>query len=262
VNKLEFKEKYGSWAIVTGATNGIGRAFVEELILLKFNIVIIGRNQDALSELSKKIEKNNLKSSPLNLDLSLPSSLDKIFEVTDKLNVGLIVLSAGFGNYGDFVDNNLSDNCKMIDLHCKSRMKMCHHYANLFKNQKRGGIINLSSIVAYQGTMRAANYSAVNAFLQNFNEGISMELKKYSVDVLSVCPGPVNTGFEKTAKMKFLISSSAKTVANAAIKSLGRKSTVFPGILAKVLHYSLHSLFSRRLKVAIYNLAFKFLVKT
>ncbi len=262
MNKLEFKEKYGSWAIVTGATNGIGRAFVEELILLKFNIVIIGRNQDALSELSKKIEKNNLKSSPLNLDLSLPSSLDKIFEVTDKLNVGLIVLSAGFGNYGDFVDNNLSDNCKMIDLHCKSRMKMCHHYANLFKNQKRGGIINLSSIVAYQGTMRAANYSAVNAFLQNFNEGISMELKKYSVDVLSVCPGPVNTGFEKTAKMKFLISSSAKTVANAAIKSLGRKSTVFPGILAKVLHYSLHSLFSRRLKVAIYNLAFKFLVKT
>ena len=262
MNKLEFKEKYGSWAIVTGATNGIGRAFVEELILLKFNIVIIGRNQDALSELSKKIEKNNLKSSPLNLDLSLPSSLDKIFEVTDKLNVGLIVLSAGFGNYGDFVDNNLSDNCKMIDLHCKSRMKMCHHYANLFKNQKRGGIINLSSIVAYQGTMRAANYSAVNAFLQNFNEGISMELKKYSVDVLSVCPGPVNTGFEKTAKMKFLISSSAKTVANAAIMSLGRKSTVFPGILAKVLHYSLHSLFSRRLKVAIYNLAFKFLVKT
>jgi hypothetical protein len=61
--------------------------------------------------------------------------------------------------------------------------------------------------------------------------------------------------------MKFLISSSAKTVANAAVKSLGKKSTVFPGILAKVLHYSLHSLFSRRLKVAIYNLAFKFLVK-
>ena len=155
MNKLEFKEKYGSWAIVTGATNGIGRAFVEELILLKFNIVIIGRNQDALNELSKKIERNNLKSSPLNLDLSLPSSIDKIFEVTDKLNVGLIVLSAGFGNYGDFVDNNLSDNCKMIDLHCKSRMKMCHHYANLFKTQKRGGIINLSSIVAYQGTKGA-----------------------------------------------------------------------------------------------------------
>ena len=261
MKKLEFKEKYGSWAIVTGATNGIGRAFVEELILLKFNIVIIGRNQDALNELSKKIERNNLKSSPLNLDLSLPSSIDKIFEVTDKLNVGLIVLSAGFGNYGDFVDNNLSDNCKMIDLHCKSRMKMCHHYANLFKTQKRGGIINLSSIVAYQGTKGAANYSAVNAFLQNFNEGIGMELKKYSVDVLSVCPGPVATGFEKTAKMKFLFSSSAKTVANVAIKSLGKKSTVFPGILAKVLHYSLHGLLSRRLKVAIYNLAFKFLVK-
>ena len=262
MNKLEFKEKYGSWAIVTGATNGIGRAFVEELILLKFNIVIIGRNQDALNELSKKIERNNLKSSPLNLDLSLPSSIDKIFEVTDKLNVGLIVLSAGFGNYGDFVDNNLSDNCKMIDLHCKSRMKMCHHYGNLFKTQNRGGIINLSSIVAYQGTKCAANYSAVNAFLQNFNEGIGMELKKYSVDVLSVCPGPVNTGFEKTAKMKFLLSSSPKTVANASIKSLGNKTTVFPGILAKVLHYSLHGLLSRRLKVTIYNLAFKFLVKT
>ena len=261
MNKLEFKEKYGSWAIVTGATNGIGRAFVEELILLKFNIVIIGRNQDALNELSKKIEKNNLQSSSLNLDLSLPSSTDRVFEATEKLDVGLIVLSAGFGNYGDFIENNLSDNCKMIDLHCKSRMKMCHHYGNLFKTQNRGGIINLSSIVAYQGTKGAANYSAVNAFLQNFNEGIGMELKKYSVDVLSVCPGPVATGFEKTAKMKFLFSSSAKTVANAAIKSLGKKSTVFPGILAKVLHYSLHGLLSRRLKVAIYNLAFKFLVK-
>ena len=54
MNKLKFREKYGSWAIVSGATNGIGKAFVEELILLKFNIVIIGRNQDALNELSKK----------------------------------------------------------------------------------------------------------------------------------------------------------------------------------------------------------------
>jgi short-subunit dehydrogenase len=261
VNNSKFREKYGSWAIVSGATNGIGRAFVEELILLKFNIVIIGRNQDALNELSKKIERNNLKSSSLNLDLSLPNSIDKVFATTDKLDVGLVVLSAGFGNYGEFVENNLSDNCKMIDLHCKTRMRMCHHYGNIFKTQKRGGIINLSSIVAYQGTMQAANYSAVNAFLQNFNEGIGMELKKYSVDVLSVCPGPVDTGFEKTAKMKFLLSSSAKTVANASIKSLGRKATVFPGILAKVLHYSLHGLLSRRLKVAIYNLAFKLLVK-
>ena len=65
VNNSKFREKYGSWAIVSGATNGIGRAFVEELILLKFNIVIIGRNQDALNELSKKIERNNLKSSSL-----------------------------------------------------------------------------------------------------------------------------------------------------------------------------------------------------
>ena len=57
VNKLKFREKYGSWAIVSGATNGIGKAFVEELILLKFNIVIIGRNQDALNELSKKLKE-------------------------------------------------------------------------------------------------------------------------------------------------------------------------------------------------------------
>ena len=146
VNNSKFREKYGSWAVVSGATNGIGRAFVEELILLKFNIVIIGRNQDALNELSKKIERNNLKSSSLNLDLSLPNSIDKVFATTDKLDVGLVVLSAGFGNYGEFVENNLSDNCKMIDLHCKTRMKMCHHYGNIFKTQKRGGIINLSSI--------------------------------------------------------------------------------------------------------------------
>ena len=103
VNKSKFREKYGSWAIVSGATNGIGRAFVEELILLKFNIVSIGRNQDALNEISKKIERNNLQSSSLNLDLSLPNSINRVFEATDKLDVGLIVLSAWFGNYGDFI---------------------------------------------------------------------------------------------------------------------------------------------------------------
>ena len=171
------------------------------------------------------------------------------------------VANGYFENYGDFIENNLSDNCKMIDLHCKTRMRMCHHFGNIFKAQKRGGIINLSSIVAYQGTMQAANYSAVNAFLQNFNEGIGMELKKYSVDVLSVCPGPVNTGFEKTAKMKFLLSSSAKTVTNASIKSLGNKTTVFPGILVfgmptfaplKIQNFS-------KISVNFYIFLFKFL---
>ena len=74
--------------------------------------------------------------------------------------------------------------------------------------------------------MRAANYSAVNAFLQNFNEGIGMELKKYSIDVLSVCPDRLTLDLKKP-QMKFLVSSSAKTVANAAVKSLGKNQQFF-----------------------------------
>ncbi len=262
MDKKKFKEKYGEWAIVTGATNGIGKAFVDELSMLGLSIVIVGRNQKKLDELSRKLKSRGVNCLKLRIDLSLPKSSELLFKKTKKLDIGLIVMSAGFGNYGEFISNDISENSKMIDLHCKHRVEMSHYYGNIFKSKNRGGIINLSSIVAYQGTVSAVNYSAVNAFLQNFSEGLYLELKKHSVDLLSVCPGPVKTGFEKTAKMKFLISSNPKVVAKASLNSLGKKNTVFPGFIAKILHYSLHGLISRRLKVAVYNLAFKLLVRS
>ena len=105
--------------------------------------------------------------------------------------------------------------------------------------QKRGGIILLSSIVAFQGVPGSANYAATKAYVQSLAEGLALELKPFGVDVLAVAPGPVNTGFAKRAGMHMGKALAAKDIAQVSLNALGKRTTTRPGWLSKLLGYSL-----------------------
>jgi len=129
----------------------------------------------------------------------------------------------------------------MLKVNCEALLTLTHHYGQQFAKQRRGGIILMSSMVAFQGTPYAANYAATKAYVQTLAEGLAVELKPYGVNVLAAAPGPVESGFGQRANMKMSMSLSPAEVGVPILTALGRKTTVLPGHLTKLLVYSLRA---------------------
>jgi uncharacterized protein len=237
-----FLKKYGTWAVVTGASDGIGRALAIELAKKGLNLFLIARRQQVLKEVEaeiKSVAKVEVKS--LALDVGAPESSKKIFDAIDAHNIdcGLFAAVAGFGTSGNFIDCNIAHELNMLDVNCKAVVEQTHFFAKRFVSQKRGGIILMGSLVGFQGTPTAANYAASKAYVQSFAEGLHFELAQHHVDVLAVAPGPVFSGFSKRADMKMGSAAHPEDVARGIVRDLGHTITSRPGFLSKFLGWSL-----------------------
>ena len=127
----------------------------------------------------------------------------------------------------------------MVDVNCRSLVELTHVFARRMAERRRGGIVLMSSLVAFQGVPRASTYSATKAFVQVLAEGIRHELKPFGVDVIASAPGPIETGFGGRAEMTMGMSQEPEVVAAETLAALGRKGTVRPGWLGKLLEGSL-----------------------
>lgn len=239
----DFKEKYGEWAVVTGASDGIGRGVALELAQRGLNVVLIARRKNLLKEIELEMRaKTRVEVKALDLDLSIPGSTDQLLDATSDLNVGLFAAIAGFGTSGEFIHSDLKSELNMIDVNCRAVVEQTHHFARRFVKQRRGGIILMGSLVGFQGVPNAANYSATKAFIQSFAEGLYFELKPFGVDVLSSAPGPVASGFASRADMVMGQAAPPEIVARGTVAALGRMVTVRPGFLSKFLGWALITL--------------------
>ncbi|MFZ4405074.1 MAG: SDR family NAD(P)-dependent oxidoreductase [Pseudobdellovibrionaceae bacterium] len=238
--KNNFNTKYGPWGIVTGASDGIGRSMAKVLAKKGLNLVLVARRKELLDTLAIEIQNEfKVEVRVLALNLSEIESIQIIKNYTKDLNIGLLAAIAGYGTSGAFIDSDISDEIQMLKVNCQAVIEQCHHYGSLFAKRGSGGIILVSSIVAFQGVPQSANYAATKAFVQSFAEGIHFELKPYGVDVLVTAPGPVNTGFAKRAKLKMGKAANPTEIAQSTVASLGKAITVRPGFLSKLLGYSL-----------------------
>lgn len=233
-------DKYGSWALVTGASDGIGLAFVYELAKRGFNLVLVARRKEILESVKRDVLKiHDIKVMIIDADLGTEDGVASMLLETKSLDLGLLVAAAGFGTSGNFINNSLREELAMIDVNCRSVVEQNHAFAKRFQEQGRGGIILFGSLVGFQGTPRAANYAATKGFIQVLAEGLRVELKPYGVDVLAVSPGPVNSGFSTRANMQMGNVDKPDSVAREALAALGNKATVRPGFLGKLLGYSM-----------------------
>lgn len=236
MNNIHMVNKYGRWAVITGASNGIGRAFAYELAAEGFNLLLVARQQTVLFELALELEqKFGVDAVELALDFSISGAHEKLIRASEELDVGLFVASAGFGTSGRFTDSNLENELAMIDVNCRAVTEQTHYFSRKFAANKKGGIILLSSIVAFQGVPLSSGYAASKAYIQTLAEGLHYELKPFSVDVLAVAPGPVKSGFSERANLFPTKTESPEVVARQSIIALGRKVTIRPGFLAKLL---------------------------
>jgi short-subunit dehydrogenase len=249
--KLRLKAKYGEWAVVTGASSGIGLELATQLASAGFNLVINSRSLEKLQEVESNLKSlADIQIKVVASDVSENEGIDQIIQVTKQLNVGLLIASAGYGTSGNFIDSSLHSEINMLRVNCEALLSLVHYYGQQFAQQKHGGIILMSSMVAFQGTPYSANYAATKAYVQTLVEGLAVELKPKGVDVLAAAPGPVESGFSQRANMKMSMSLTPSQVGVPILKALGRKTTVLPGALTKLMVYSLRTV-PRRGKVKI-----------
>lgn len=246
--KLSSKEgnrlriKYGDWAIVTGASSGIGLELATQLASAGFNLVLHSRHLAKLQEVEKQLKSTaTIETRLVAADVSETKGIDEIIRATQDLNVGLLVVSAGYGTSGKFIDSSIHTEINMLKVNCEALLVLTHYYSQQFAHQHRGGIILMSSMVAFQGTPYAANYAATKAYVQTLAEGLAIELTRYGVDVLAAAPGPVESGFSPRANMKMSMAMKPSEVGIPILKALGRSTTVLPGRMTKLLVYALRT---------------------
>jgi uncharacterized protein len=232
--------KYGPWAVVTGASNGIGLAFVRALAAEGFHLVLVARRADMLHQLAAELEhQHGIHCLVVPLDLSLSGSAALLDTATENLEVGLLVASAGFGTSGPLLDSSVAEDANMVDLNCRAVMELAWFFGQRFVKQRRGGVVFMSSLLAFHGVPRAANYAATKAYVQSLAEGLRVEWAPFNVDVIASAPGPIRTGFADRAQMVMAQALPPDCVARVTLNALGKKTTVRPGWLSKLLGWSL-----------------------
>lgn len=253
----ELKKKYGKVVLVTGASSGIGKELANQFAGAGFDLVITARNQTVLEKMKQELEgRNKISVRVLAGDHSQEQDIEHLKMAVANLDIGIAIINAGFGNTGSFANTELAAELNMVDLNVRSILSLSHFFGKSFVAKKRGALVLLSSMVSFQGVPYMANYSATKAYVQTFAEAIGYELKPLGVDVLSVAPGPVDTGFSDRARISMSNMATSKIVASNIINAIGKKSTVYPAFNACMMKLGL-SLLPRRVKVWAMGMAMK-----
>ena len=241
-------KKYGPWAVITGATGGIGAEFANQLAGEGINIVLVARNEKNLSVKAKEIEtKFGVKAKMVQADLSNQEGINKVIDATSDLDVGLLIPNAGMENNGYFVDVNFQSALKEIQINVTSVFALTHHFSNKMVKKSRGGIILVSSMLGHMATPYFSNYSGTKAYVLMLGTSLYSELKSNGVDITVLSPGLTNTAMAKSVKSKYNLpmpTMSPVYTAGVAIKALGRKPVVIPGVINNMMMVTMNKLLS------------------
>jgi len=225
--------RYGNWALITGASSGIGEEFARQLAKMKFNLVLVARRTENLENISAQlISEHAIETIIITLDLSKPNFLKEMEQQVAHVDIGLLINNAGFALTGSFMAGKLESQIELLDLNCKAPLILSHYFGNKMIKRGKGAIINIASATAFLPMPFWSNYAASKAYLLHFSEGLWYELQEKGIDVLAVCPGGTNTEFAKTANVQ-LNGMSVKDVVSESLESIGKKPTLVTGFKNK-----------------------------
>lgn len=253
---MNFKIKYGPWALVTGASSGIGLEFAKQIAEKGLNIILVARRKEKLDSLAMDIEKTfKVKTIAIEVDLLKDGYLSEIRKVTDDKYIGLLVSNAGMMYIGNHFDNSIENDLKMIDLNIKVPAVLTHHFVKKMIARKKGGVIYTASMLGFMGTPYASTYAGSKAHEIVKAEGLAYELKPKGIDVLALNPGLTKT--EMTSSNDFsgmpmkLMNPAA--VAKSAINALGKKTLVTPGFMNNMMNWMSKRIMSRKMNTKMFG---------
>jgi len=189
-----FSEKYGPWALVTGAAMGLGAEFARQLAARGLNLILVDIQADALTETSDALARDfRVDIRRLILDLGAGDFLSSLVATTRDLEIGLLVNNAGISAIGHFLDVPLEKQLSILNINARAPLILSHHFGGLMRARKRGGIIFVSSMSALAGTSYVSEYSATKAHDLILGEALWQELRTSNVDVLATIVGATDT---------------------------------------------------------------------
>jgi len=216
---------YGPWAVIAGGSEGVGSAFADSLARAGINLVLIARKSGPLEETANKVRAHGVQVRTLSLDLLLPDAVAQIRQVTDDLEIGLLIFNAGANSYGhEFVTGELDKVQGVIDLNITRQLELAQHFGAKMKERGRGGIMLLGSLAGYMGSEQQSIYGAAKAFSRVFAEGLWLELKPFGVHVVELVLGVTRTPAMERAGLRFDIPglnvAEAEDVAREGLEHL------------------------------------------
>ena len=192
----------GKWALVTGASSGIGAALAEELAVRGVHLVLTARRARRLAKLRRKLHAaHGVRIEVLPADLAQPNTPTEIFAFTQErdITVDLLVNNAGIGSYGEFRSSDRHRELGIVQLNCSALVHLTHLYLPGMVERRSGAILIVSSTAAYQGVPYMATYAASKGFGLLFAEALAREVEGHGVRVCALCPGPTASEFQKAA---------------------------------------------------------------
>lgn len=251
----DFKNKYGPWALIAGASEGLGAAFARALADRGLNLLLIARRLNKLEVLAMELKADYpIEVEVQSMDLSDFDAVKKV--VADfKESFGLLVYNAAFAPIGyieDIEEENLS---RIVDVNVRTPLLLTKLMSSRMIANKKGGIVLMSSLAGAQGSPKIATYAASKAFNAILAEGIWKELEKHQIDVIASCAGAISTpGFNKASTGKDAPGTlTAKEVAEDTLNALGKGPVTIPGFTNKLAHFFMNRIFPRKWAISIMN---------
>ncbi|MFH1438354.1 MAG: SDR family NAD(P)-dependent oxidoreductase [Pseudomonadota bacterium] len=253
MDDLKFKDRYGPWALVAGASAGIGAEFSKQLAAKGLNVVCVARGREKLENHALEIARNyGVDARPVAADLGGLDAVEQLRSETAGLEIGLLVYNAAYSPIGPFLDQKLEDKLKTLYVNCRGLLMMAHEYGKTMAERGRGGMIFMSSLAGMQGNALVAGYAASKAYGRILGESLWDELREHGVDVLAFSAGATRTpGYEATLPEKGGVPSylvqEPEAVATEALAVLGKGPSRISGTANKLTANVFQRLLPRRL---------------
>ena len=222
--------------LITGASSGIGREFSRLFAEKGYRLVITARREKNLTELKEMYTENNIEVIPC--DLGSETGAVYLYNEIKRRNikVDILINNAGFGLFGEFYETDIEKEKKMIDLNIKALVELSKYFLQEMLERNSGKILNVASIAAFQPGPYMSVYYASKAFVLSFSEALRNEVRNTGVCISVLCPGPVETEFEKSSELtksklfSKLKPVTAEKVAYAGYRGLMKnRAVIIPG---------------------------------
>ena len=247
-------ERYGPWALVAGASEGLGEAFARVLAAEGFNLVLIARRAEVLETLATDIRARcRVQVVVLPLDLASAELPQRFEELGREPDIGLVVYNAALSIRAPFLDTPLEDKQRMLDINARGPLVAADVFGRKLAARGGGGIVLLSSLTAFWGSAWVATYGATKAFNLSLGEALAHELGERGVDVLVSCAGATSTpGFNRaTAGRKAPASMTPEAVACETLAALPQRGAFVPGRQNRFFQQVLSRLFPRQTAIQL-----------
>lgn len=248
----DLRKRYGDWALVAGAAEGIGEAFTRVLAGVGMNVIMVDINPKALQSLSEKIkEETGVTTRTIELDLSTPQAADICMEAVRETGCRLMIYVAAFSKISEFLDLSSAELDRSLQTNTRTVVHLVHQFAGNLKNKGTGGVLLISSLAGLIGAPLVAPYAATKGFNILLAESLHHEFKTLGIDVTACCAGVTVTPMFLSTKPRYKSFKpqiqQPEAVARYGLKMLGRKAVCISGAGNRLSFFILNRLLPRGL---------------